>query len=72
LIFEPGERWTIDVESGRGTFDPVFFIKRGYTSAESMWAVCHEIEYIRDWRKDPEAYANLYAKAEKERRTGLL
>ena len=72
LVFEPGERWTIDVESGRGTFDPVFFIKRGYTPAESMWAVCHEIEYIRDWRKDPEAYAGLYAKAEKERRTGLL
>ena len=72
LVFEPGERWTIDMESGRGTFDPVFFMKKGYTGAESMWAVCHEIEYIRDWRKDPEAYAALYAKAEKERRTGLL
>lgn len=72
LVFEPGERWTIDVESGRGTFDPIFFMKRGYTSAETMWAVCHEIEYIRDWRKDPEAYALLYAKAEKERRIGLL
>jgi len=72
LVFEPGERWTIDVENGRGTFDPIFFMRRGYTSAETMWAVCHEIEYIRDWRKDPEAYALLYAKAEKERRTGLL
>ena len=72
LVFEPGDGWTIDVESGRGTFDPVFFMRKGYTAAESMWAVCHEIERIRDWRKDPEAYAILYAKAEKERRIGLL
>ena len=72
LNFEPGEHWTIDVESGRGTFDAVFFMKRGYTDAECMWAVCHEIEHIRDWRKDPEAYAMLYAKAKRERRTGLL
>ncbi len=72
LVFEPGERWTIDVESGRGTFDPVFFVKRGYAEAESMWAVCHAIEHIRDWRRDPEAYAALYAKAGQVRRTGLL
>lgn len=72
IVFEPGERWTIDVKSGRGTFDSVFFLKKGYTEAEYMWAVCHEIEHVRDWRKDPEAYATLFDKSEEERRIGLL
>jgi len=72
LIFERGDHWSIDVLTGRGTFDPKFFIKRGFTEAESMWATCHEIEHFRDWKKDPEAYANLFARTEKERRLDLL
>src|SRR5512133_482960 len=72
IVFEPGERWAIDVKSGRGTFDSVFFVKKGYTEAEYMWEVCNEIEHVRDWRKDPEAYATLFEKAEEERSIGLL
>ena len=60
LVFAPGERWSIDMAAGRGTYEPVFFTRRGFTAAESMWAVCHEIEHFRDWRADPEAYAALY------------
>jgi len=72
LVFELGDRWAIDMETGRGTFDPSFFVKRGFTESESMWATCHEIEHLRDWRKDPEAYADLYARTKKERRLDLL
>ena len=72
LVFELGDAWTIDITRGRGTFDPAYFFKRGFTEAESMWATCHEIEHFLDWRRDPEAYARLYARTEKERRFDLL
>ncbi len=70
--FEPGDRWSLDMKSGRGTFDTDYFVSRGYSVAESMWATCHEIEHFRDWRKDPEAYEVLYRKASGARRLGLL
>lgn len=68
LSFELGDKWSIDVSTGRGTFDPTFFFRRGLTAAESMWAVCHEIERFRDWRKDPEGYARLYFRIGKGRK----
>ncbi|OPY65014.1 MAG: hypothetical protein A4E57_03330 [Syntrophorhabdaceae bacterium PtaU1.Bin034] len=73
LSFEAGDRWSIDMSTGRGTFDPGFFYKRGFTLAESMWATCHEIEHFRDWRKDPEGYARLFSRMKKgKRRLDLL
>ncbi len=72
LVFVLGDRWSIDVHTGRGTFDPKFFVKRGFNEAESMWATCHEIERFRDWRRDPEAYGALLARTAKERRLDLL
>jgi hypothetical protein len=72
FTFEPGDHWSVDMKSCRGTYDTDYFVSRGYTVAESMWATCHEIEHFRDWRKDPEAYDVLYRKAASERRLGLL
>ncbi len=72
LTFEPGDSWTFDMERRRGTFDPLFFTKRGFGEAESMWAACHEIEHFLDWLRDPEGYADLYGRTEKERRLDLL
>ncbi len=72
FVFEPGDSWTLSMETGRGTYDPDFFLQRGYSVAECMWATCHEIEHFRDWRKDPEAYCQLYSRIREERRTGLL
>ncbi len=66
--FEPADQWSIDFSTRRGTFDPGFFFSRGFTAAESMWAVCHEIEHFRDWRKAPEAYARLYNRIRKGRK----
>jgi hypothetical protein len=37
-------------------------------AAESMWAVCHEIEHFRDWRRDPEGYVALYRRLLKGKR----
>ena len=72
LMFELGDAWSFDIKRGRGTFDPAFFFKRGFTEAESMWATCHEIEHFLDWRRDPGAYAHLYTRTAKEKRFELL
>ncbi|MBN2401168.1 MAG: VWA domain-containing protein [Spirochaetes bacterium] len=68
LTFEAGNKWSIDIQSGRCTYDPMFFFRNGFSYAESMWAVCHEIEHIRDLRKDPKAYADLYRRTGRGRR----
>jgi hypothetical protein len=67
-----GDHWSINMETGRGTFDPIFFLSRGYTFAESMWATCHEIEHFLDWRRDPEAYRRLFMKTSRHRRLAIL
>ncbi len=68
LVFTPGEHWTIDLSTGRGTYDLGFFVRRGFTAAEVMWAACHEIEHLRDWRRDPEGYGLLHERLGKGRR----
>lgn len=68
LSFEPGQKWSIDMRTGRGTFDVAFFVRKGYMAAESMWAVCHEIEHFRDWRRDPGGYAALYRRFRRGKR----
>lgn len=72
LYFVMGDHWSINMETGRGTFDPIFFLSRGYTFAESMWATCHEIEHFLDWRRDPEAYRRLFMKISRHRRLAIL
>ncbi len=72
LIFEPGEKWTIDFSTGRGTFDAMYFYRNGFSYAESMWAVCREIENIKDRRRDPKAYADVYRMAGRGKRRLLL
>jgi hypothetical protein len=68
ISFEPAEKWSINMRNGRGTFDVSFFVRRGFMAAESMWAVCHEIEHFHDWRRDPAGYGTLYARLGKGRR----
>lgn len=68
LSFELGDKWSVDISTGRGTFDPGFFFNRGFTAAEAMWAVCHELEHFRDWRRDPEGYGRLYFRIGKIRK----
>jgi len=60
------------METGEVTYDPKFFSDKGYSSAESMWATCHEVEHFRDWRKDPETYAKLFGRMKIRRRIHLL
>jgi hypothetical protein len=68
LSFEPGQKWSIDMRSGRGTFDVTFFANKGFRAPECMWAVCHEIEHFRDWQHDPVGYLHLYSRFRKGKR----
>lgn len=72
LNFRVGKGWSIEMKTGQATYDPNFFIEKGYSQAESMWAICHEIEHFRDWRKNPEAYANLFSKINSKKRLHVL
>ncbi len=72
LRFEMGDSWSFDIEKGHGTFDPVFFYRKGFSEAECMWAVCHEMERLLDWLRDPDGYSELYGRIGKERRLDLL
>jgi hypothetical protein len=72
LEFRAGKGWAIEMQSGRATYDPRFFAEKGYTAGEAMWAVCHEVEHFRDWRKDPETYTRLFSRMKSLRRIHLL
>ncbi len=71
LIFERGDHWSIDVLTGRGTFDPKFFIKRGLQRLR----VCgppvtrSSISVIG---KRSGSLCKPFARTEKERRLDLL
>lgn len=72
IIFRQGARWAINMEKGEATYDPKFFTEKGYADAEAMWATCHEVEHFRDWRRDPEIYARLFARMKTRRRIHVL
>lgn len=72
LFFRRGKGWAINMEKGEATYDPTFFTEKGYSSAETMWVTCHEIEHFRDWRKDPETYSRLYSRMQSRRRIHRL
>lgn len=72
LFFRRGDGWAINMEKGEATYDSKFFAEKGYSSAESMWATCHEIEHFRDWRKDPETYSRLFSRMKSRRRIHIL
>jgi hypothetical protein len=72
LTFRRGKGWAIKMETGEATYDPKFFADRGYSAGAAMWATCHEAEHFRDWRRDPEIYAKLFARMKYRRRIHVL
>ncbi len=53
--------WKIDLENIVVNVDPKFFLDKGYTKAEALFATFHEAEHFRDMAMDPEAYEDLFA-----------
>lgn len=52
--------WYIDLEKIEVNADPKFFIDKGYTESEALFATFHEAEHFRDMVKDPDAYRELF------------
>lgn len=59
FTMQPGG-WYIDLENIRVNADPTFFLDKGYTEPEALFATFHEAEHFRDMIQNPEAYKNLF------------
>ena len=70
LTFEMGDAWTFDMQKRREPLTRPIFSTKLY-GGEIMWASA-QIEHFLDWLRDPEGYAALLARTEKERRLDLL
>ncbi|MEK7211358.1 MAG: hypothetical protein AAB731_01885, partial [Patescibacteria group bacterium] len=68
----PGSGWSIDLENKVMTYDVSWFEEREFSPAEAMWASCHEMEHLRDWFSDPEAFSRLFARFGARRRLHVL
>jgi len=53
--------WYIDLEKIIVNADPKFFIERGYTESEALFATFHEAEHFRDMITAPEVYKTIFA-----------
>ncbi|MBP6886044.1 MAG: hypothetical protein KBC02_02270 [Candidatus Pacebacteria bacterium] len=59
FTFEPGG-WYIDLEKLRVNADPQFFMDRGYSESEALFASFHEAEHFLDMTRDQAAYDRLF------------
>ncbi len=50
VTFKPGDGWAVYPETGDATYDPRFFTDEGYTLQQSLFAVFHEIDHVKEMR----------------------
>lgn len=65
FTMEPGG-WYIDLENLRVNADPSFFLNRGYSESEALFAIFHEAEHFRDMLQNPTAYETHFARVKRE------
>ncbi|MDP3956347.1 MAG: hypothetical protein U1C12_01345 [Patescibacteria group bacterium] len=54
LTFKIGKAFFIDLEKGEVNMDVRWFVDRGFTREQILWAVLHELSHFRDLVDDPE------------------
>lgn len=59
FTMKPGG-WYIDLEKIQVNADPAFFIEKGYSEGEALFATFHEAEHFRDMVFDTPAYGALF------------
>lgn len=52
--------WYIDLEKIEVNADPKFFIERGYSEPEALFAAFHEAEHFRDMIQNPDEYRRVF------------
>jgi hypothetical protein len=60
-----GRGWFVDLERYRINADPKFFMERGYSESESLFASFHEMEHFLDMMRDQDAYTAMFAHTER-------
>ena len=52
----PEDGWSFNTENGQLTYNPEWFEAKGYSSAQAMAATLHELEELREFRRDPSLF----------------
>ncbi|MCX6780538.1 MAG: hypothetical protein NT003_00235, partial [Candidatus Magasanikbacteria bacterium] len=59
FTIKPGG-WYVDLEKITVNADPEFFLKKGYSKSEALFATFHEAEHFRDMTRDSKVYKALF------------
>ena len=65
FTMKPGG-WYVDLEKIEVNADPNFFIDKGYSQDEALFASFHEAEHFRDMIREPEEYKRLFDRMNSE------
>ena len=49
VVFEQGEGWAVNPETGKATYDPNFFIEKGYSETQAVFATLHEVDHVAEF-----------------------
>lgn len=63
FTMKPGG-WYVDLGRLEVNADPVFFLEKGYSEAEALFATFHEAEHFRDMVLDPDGYEKFFSRCE--------
>lgn len=48
VSFKQGKGWAVSPETGEATYDPNFFVERGYSETQAIFASLHEIDHVKE------------------------
>lgn len=65
FTMKPGG-WYVDLKNIVVNADPTFFLERGYTESESLFATFHEAQHFLDMIRDPDAYEQMFERVHAE------
>lgn len=46
VVFEQGDGWAVNPETGKATYDPSFFLEKGYSETQAVFATLHEVDHV--------------------------
>jgi len=49
VVFEQGDGWAVDPETGKATYDPNFFVEQGYSETQAVFATLHEVDHVAEF-----------------------
>src|SRR3989344_4497267 len=65
LAVKRGDDWGFDPEKGVITYDPSWFEEKGFSKPSAMAATLHELEELREFRRDPRLFQREFKREER-------